>query len=314
MYSAGAYEVLFPKPWDQQTIEDLGHAGVERYRTKTIKAGDNLECEIYPIWCTQKQATEAKQLREKSREAQRNLNDRNAKKKIVRLINANFTADDICLTLSYRGAAPNLEQAKRDMQNFIRRIKTARKKLGLPPLKYVYVIEYEEDESRKKRVHHHIIMSGMDRDVAEQCWEKGWANSRRLQPDRFGLEALARYMVKAPRGARRWCCSKNLKKPVETVADRKISRRKVERIAADLEAVAPEVFEKAYPGYALLDVEIKHSDYVAGAYIYARMRKRSAPAGKGGMNGKASRASDAIGKRGAAMFVQMGGLSERGLS
>ena len=68
-------------------------------------------------------------------------------------------------------------------------------------LKYIYVIEFENGEGRKKtRVHHHVIMSGMNRDAAERLWTNGWANTRRLQPDEYGLEAPARYIVKDPKG------------------------------------------------------------------------------------------------------------------
>ncbi len=273
MYSAHYYEVLFQQLLEgPATPEELRMDRVERFRTKTIKSGEILEAEIYPIWKTQKQATEAKQLKAKSREAQQNLNDKNAKKAFERLINENFTQQDIFVTLSYAGRAPDMAQARRDMQNYIRRIKTARRQLGLPEMKYAYVIEFEE-EGHKRRIHPHIIMSGMDRDLAEQCWGKGRANSCRLQPDRYGLTALSIYVLKAPRGSRRWAASKNLKKPTETESVTKISRRKVERMAEDLETFAPKILQKVYPGYIFLDVEIKRSDYVAGAYIYARMRK-----------------------------------------
>ena len=43
-------------------------------------------------------------------------------------------------------------------------------------MKYAYVIEFGGKDGRRKRVHHHVIMSGMDRDKAEALWNgRGYA-------------------------------------------------------------------------------------------------------------------------------------------
>jgi len=229
------------------------------------------ECEIYPVWLHREEAARAK--REiGSRQAQKNLNDKNAKKTIIRKINTNFTDKDIAVDLTYKGMAPNEEQARRDIQNYIRRVKDYRKKHGLPDLKYVYVIEFDDTENSQKRIHHHLIMSSMDRDVVEKLWGKGYANSRRLQPNEFGLEGIARYITKDPRGNKRWCASRNLENPKITVADYKITKRKVEKIARN-ENCASDIFQQLYKGYVFNDINIKYSDFVSGAYLYVRMRR-----------------------------------------
>lgn len=214
-YSSSKYEFLFDRSEEitESAFERLKHSNVFRYRARTIKAGDILEVEIFPIWNTQNEVRKAKKAATK--EAQQNLNDRNAKKKLIRKINANFTGEDLCITLTYKaGFVPDEEQARRDIRNYLRRVRQWRRKNGLPELKYVYVIEYGGGDGRRKRVHHHVIMSGMDRDVAEALWQgRGWANTRRLQPDDYGLEALARYMTKEPNGGKRWAASKNLVDP-----------------------------------------------------------------------------------------------------
>ena len=283
-YSAERYEALFDRPVDGVNGADnvLRPDEPGRYRCKTIKAGDQLECEIFPIWST---ASESKKAGSAiTREAQRALNERNARKRLVRKINTNFTAADIELTLTYAGDhVPDLEEARRDMQNYIRRVKRYRKARGLPELKYVYVIEYAGVDGAPKRVHHHVIMSGMDRDEAERLWGKGRANSARLQPDEHGLEGLAKYITKSlPRfkSEKRWVCSKNLVEPTITIADTKISRRKASRLAQDADAYGKNLFEHLYPGYAFTDVEIKSSAYVAGVYIYARMRRKDGSPGR----------------------------------
>lgn len=281
-YSSSKYEFLFDRSEKitESAFERLKHRNVFKYRTRTIKAGDILEVEIFPIWNTKNEQRKAKKA--VTREAQRNLNDRNAKKKLIRKINANFTEDDICVTLTYKGGhVPDEEQARRDIRNYLRRVRQWRRKNGLPELKYVYVIEYGGADGRRKRVHHHVIMSGMDRDTAEALWQgRGWANARRLQPDDYGLEALARYMTKEPNGGKRWAASKNLVDPKITEADTKISKRKVERMAADFEEAPAEIFRKLFPGYDFNECTVKHSTYVAGAYIYAKMHRSRAPAPK----------------------------------
>jgi hypothetical protein len=279
-YSAEGYSFLF----DQQggiegcAYEVLGHQNVFRYRAKTIKAGDVLEIEVFPIWNTQDQARRAR--KHTTREAQRNLNDKNARKKIVRKINANFGEDDIAITLTYAdGFLPDQDQARRDIQNYIRRVRAYRRKLGLPEMKYVYVIEFAGDGGKPKRVHHHVIMSGMDRDEAERLWGKGFANSRRLQPNDNGFEAIARYITKERNGgSKRWCASKNLAEPKITTADRKISRRKAEKMAQDFENAPAAIFGKLFPEYDFTGCELYRSQFVGGVYIYARMiKKQTAP-------------------------------------
>lgn len=276
-YSSEHYEFLFEQSegLTEDVFEQLRHRNVFRYRTRTIKSGDILEVEAFPIWNTQNEVRRAKRLA--TREAQRNLNERNAKKKLIRKINANFTENDLCITLTYNnGFIPEEERARRDIRNYIRRVREYRRKHGLPELKYVYVIEFGGRDGRRRRVHHHVIMSGMDRDVAEALWQgRGWANSRRLQPDDYGLEALARYMTKEPNGGKRWCASRNLAEPKITESDTKISKRKVEQMAEDFESMPAAIFGKLFPDYDFNDCKVQRSDFVAGAYIYARMYRKA---------------------------------------
>lgn len=276
-YSAKNYEFLFDQPCDglkESAFEALRHKDVFRYRAKTIKSGHVLECEIYPLWNCRSEAQKARAAT--TREAQKNLNAKNARKNLTRKVNANFTEDDLCITLTYKGTVPDEEQARRDIRNYLRRVRDFRKKNGLSELKYIYVIEFEDGEGgrKKKRVHHHVIMSGMDRDTAEKIWGKGWANTRRLQPDEYGLEAIARYIVKEPAGSKRWCASRNLVDPQITKADTKLSKRQAEKLATDFDDAAPQIFGKLFPDYDFNDCEIHRSNYVAGAYIYARMHRR----------------------------------------
>ena len=109
-YSGEKYEFLFDTPageLKENTFEALRHKNVFRYRVKTIRSGDVVEVEIYPIWNTQTEARAAKTT--ESREAQKQLNKRNSAKALTRLVDNNFTENDICFYLSYAnmGEWPN---------------------------------------------------------------------------------------------------------------------------------------------------------------------------------------------------------------
>jgi hypothetical protein len=306
-HSGKKYLYLFDQPCEgvDDARKVLKHKNTSRYRTKRIYAGDHFEIECYPLWNTNNEVRNAKKAA--TREAQKDLNDKNAIKWATRLVNENFTADDLGLTLGYPGKkSPSLEEAKRDLRNYLRRAKDYFKRNDLGEFKYFFVTQYGV---RNKRIHHHGVMTGMDREIAEALW-RGWtedgskkanklskagieniqkkqhgyfgnANSISLTPDEYGLIGWSNYITKDPQGAKRWTASRNLKKPeIKPPVDNKISKRKVEQMVMDFQDKPREIFEDMFPGYEFLDIEIKRSNYVAGAYIYVRMHRRPPPAGK----------------------------------
>lgn len=243
------------------------------YREKRIYAGKILEVEVYPITIQDKK----KKRRDKEKESlqkQKNLNDKNARKHLIRLINANFTNKDLAVHLTYsdKNLPKNDKEAKRDVANYMRRLKHYRKKNNLEPLKYIAVIEYKNQESGKRvRLHHHIIINDMDRDVVEELWGKGWVNADRLQENEYGYEALGRYISKDPKGNKRWTQSKNLKKPIIKVNDSKYKRKKVYDIAKNPDDTRE--FEKLYPGYFLNECKVEFNEINGETYLYIKMRK-----------------------------------------
>lgn len=270
--------------FEQETPGALDHSGISAYRTKTIRAGDVLEAEIYPVWNTRAAYRKAGQA--VTREAQQRVNDRNSLRRMVRKVNANFTEADLHLTLTYgpdRRLPTTKQEAQRDMANFIARLNRWRKRQGMDRLRYVYVIEWSDGEGNPKRIHHHLIMSGMDRDVAERLWGKGYANADRLKPDAYGLEALVRYVLKAKkhrRGqrvdgsrGRAWSCSRGLRDPDIRTSDRRISRRRVRQMTEDFQTKPGEILEHIFPGHRLLECRIRWSPYVDGVYIYAVLHR-----------------------------------------
>lgn len=248
------------------------------YREKKIFSGKMLEIEIFPISGKEKNKTR-KEKKKYSEPKQKNLNSKNAMKHLIRLVNRNFTSKDLAVHLTYnqKNLPKTEEEARKDVTNFIRRIKHYIKKNKLPALKYIAVIEFKEPEGNQKaiRMHHHIIMSGdMDRDIVEKLWNKGRANADRLQEDDdTQFEALARYIAKDPKGKKRWLQSKNLLQPVIEPNDTKYrSRRKIENLAKCPDV--SEYFEKDQKGeYKFLEFEPKYYDEI-GWTLYVKMRKK----------------------------------------
>ncbi|MDU2670616.1 MAG: hypothetical protein E7C49_01265 [Clostridium sp.] len=245
-------------------------------REKRYKCGKYLEVEIYPISkVEQKKSRERK--KKESRKEQKNLNDKNARKKLRRILNANFDYKDLIIHLTYddKHLPENEEQAIRDRNNYLRRIKNYRKKSGLSDLKYIAVLEYSEadpkDKRTKTRIHHHIVLSGMDRDKVEELWGRGRANADRLQPGETGFEELANYISKDPKGKKRYSPSRNLIIPEGQINDYKFSYKKVYELSKN--QGEREEFEKLYPGYVYTSHEVQVNDINSGTYIYIKMRK-----------------------------------------
>lgn len=240
---------------------------------KTIVSGSLVESEVYPAYKNMCDAPRGEK-KKTSKPSQRNLNDKNAKKHFIRLLNTNFTKNDIHLTLTYSSSVPERCEAEKDVENYLRRINYACNKKGLEKPKYLAVVEYKNKDGGKARVHHHIVLScALSRDEIEGIWKKGRCNADRLKPDDFGLEGLARYIVKNTGNGKRYRSSRNLKQPKVRRSYTLLTKRKVGIIASDFEKTR-EIFEKAYSDCLFLDAKVFYSDDFDGVYIYARMRKR----------------------------------------
>lgn len=277
------YEDTFESNNMEEKIEAWARKkNIAKYRVKSIRSGKMLEVLIYPLWDTKKDKGRTKKARE-SRVEQKNLNEKNAKLNLIRLINTNFTEKDIWITTTYSNKTlpKNEGEADRNIKNYMRRLAYAAKKKGIQTFKYFYVTEYEYDPIKgTKRVHHHVIANFPDRDLAEELWDKGGrTQSRRLQPDDYGLEGLARYICKDPKGKKRYCGSKNMDKPIITVADNKITKTRASMLAVDTE-LAEKTFTKLYKGYKFNDIKSYYADDdYGGIYLHVRMVRDNSPEG-----------------------------------
>lgn len=304
---ASRYDILF----DQATGDYLAPQ-VGGIRTKIIRAGDTLELECYPLTRIGVAAKPEYQKR-RQRPGQAALNRRNAQKRVRRLLEANFTRDDFAVhptwdyntfdrnTMSYDeawrlweklGLPIDEDDARRALTNYLLRIKRRMRRAGTEKeLKYLYVMEVTCEprpaDPNPMPAHYHFHLAihapGLSREELEDLWGHGYANSDRLDFHDNGLAALANYITKqngierldgSGRKLRRWGHSRNLKEPDVRVSDRKVSRRRAAMIAQDVQLRGAEIFERLYPGYRCMETPtVRYSDFVAGAYIFARLRR-----------------------------------------
>lgn len=222
--------------------------------------------------------------------------------KFEQLVHANFGAGDyhICCTYEledYEGdrsqiAERTREDAKREIRNYLKRLKRLLKRHGCDMGAFRWIVCTVTKESMKEAAnprpdthHHHLLISGIPdhlRTEAEELWDLGYCNADRLRDSAdTGIARVAGYIARQEgnangerAGEKSYSCSRNIIRPEEKASDAKISRRRVSLIAADVQANGKEIFEKIYPGYRVGrdDVRVLVSEFVAGAYIWARLR------------------------------------------
>ena len=274
-----------------------------KYREKIYRCGEYLEVDVFPAFGKAQGRRKAKY--KPTSEMQARLNQRNAERYLTRLLNMNFTEDDISVTLTYQDKylPDTLEEAERDVYNFLRKLKRLRKKKGLPEIVYVKI-------AGPGRFHFHIPMSGgiTDKEL-QKLWPYGYANVIHFEFNENGIEGHARYIAKQfeglddidifsmfdinedtgevnevqsaerrvhrNKGKRRYSCSRNIKRPVAEEHDGRISQAKVEELAT-VDSSSRAAFEKMYPGYCLADCKPYYNTENGGYYLHVRMYRADA--------------------------------------
>ena len=266
-------------------------------REKKIKSGPLLEVDFFPVWADGRRMPSRAPKTKRSTAAQQKYNDIQMRKKAIRDINANFDNQDIFMHITYeQSKAPqSYEEALRDADNYLRRIKRRReaelikcnKLLHLhpyeealkkqirkleAPFKYYYSIEEVQYKTgmyagRSNWHFHMFITGGLARDTYEDIWPNGVrVNADRFQPERFGPEAAARYITKDAKGRRRIKHSRNLTKPETKVKDASFSRRGVE-LLAKRRADDAAYWEKRYKGYKFIRTFPRYNEYNGHWYL-----------------------------------------------
>lgn len=288
------YEAAYKKSMEdihEWFVEQLSsHRKKAVYALKEITAGEQLEIEIYPQFRSMDEVPpEGRRVVKDNSKAQKNLNDKNARKYVERLINQNFTDRDIWLTLTYddEHLPPDgdIDTAIKNVQKYIRRVNYQRKKRGLQNAKYVYVTEYNPDA--EIRWHHHIVMDGdLDMDTVEACWKQSSRNEvRRLNKDENGLSGMANYLVKEKkriRSEKRWNSSQGLqdpdirvvhsKRPTAGAAYKQIGTY-VDRMVKDRNEIK-NILAGWYPDFTFTTAGVFYNEINFMFYVNARLRRK----------------------------------------
>ena len=175
------------------------------YKTE-IWSGDVYEAEIYFSPRTAGKSIRRGANRETSCLKQQENNLRQARKKLARLINSNFSRRDIFVTLTYVNEPGG--EARRYLVNFLRRERNRRRRVGEMELKYIAVTE-----SSATRTHHHIIMNAAAIEELTRLWPHGRVILSALDND-ADYTGLAHYITKESGQGKRWSQSRNLQKPI----------------------------------------------------------------------------------------------------
>ena len=184
--------------------------------------------------------------------------------------------------------------ARRAFGNLLKRIRYHMARTGGDPaeLKYLYVLEttHEPRDTDPNplpphfHIHAVIHAPGLSREQLKALWGCGFVRADELSLRDEGAARLATYLTKregkrAERThsarVRRWAGSRNLREPKVTVSDRTMSRRRAMKVATDVMQWGRQIFEQLYPEYRCVELpEVHFSDFVAGAYIRASLRRR----------------------------------------
>lgn len=153
--------------------------------------------------------------------ARQKINRRTCWQKCEMTLAANFDADDLFITLTYRDAPATRDAAVRHLGEFLRRLRAARAARG-ERLIYVKNAEHIRDDGTEGRWHHHIVVNATGRDYEEirELWSS-WGDNVDFEPLLSGRESYqtrALYLCKEkpPVGKQTWTPSRGLAKPKRT--------------------------------------------------------------------------------------------------
>ena len=244
-------------------------------KRKNVKVKESLEIlkvSVYPIFDDKEKAKSRKSKKRQSKIEQKNLNEKNAKEYFCRKAQCNFDTSDYVwhITFADEYRPKTEEESDKIFKNLIISVNRYRKKVGLERARYMAVIEHGEDG----KIHWHILIDGdVHRDILETFWKKGTSNIDRLQQDEEGIRKLCRYMLKDPKGKKRYKCSRgNLQEPpTPIINDNKYTRRQMIKMVTN--QPTKEEIESMYPGYILTNFNILENKDYGGIYMNITMRR-----------------------------------------
>lgn len=179
------------------------------YIERTIRSGRLLEIDRYFAATNGNRAPRGRKENLTSEE-QQEINDRQAQRRLLRLINTNFDGRRGDLFLSWtHEVGPTEQEARKAVTMAIRKMRRLRKELGLEELKYILVTECQSG-----RWHHHMVVNGgLTLLQLNEIWGgQGGTTASVLWDD---VQHLAKYLVEGykPRRGNRAVVPDNAKRP-----------------------------------------------------------------------------------------------------
>lgn len=198
-------------------------------RKEVIVAGSLISCRIYDS--RKRVPGEKRQKKSKpTKKAVMEINRRNAERELMLKLHHNFGPGDLHVVLTYAGEEPTMEQAKKEVENFLKRLRRYFRKKDMT-LKWIMVTEY-----KNKRIHHHMILSQMDTYDLEKLWTAGKARPTHLEGS-GDYRKLAAYLIKETEktfrqpdayAKQRYSCSRTVVNPPKKT-DERISPSQIEK-------------------------------------------------------------------------------------
>ena len=197
------------------------------YRERVIHAGPTIEViDTYPTQFGDNLVRAGRERGKGTPEAQKRYNRELAKRELTRLINTNFVADDLWITLTYeRETRPESKEAAKVMlSKFMRKLRREYRKAGIE-LKALKRTAYGE----RGALHHHLIINqGVPTRVITRLWREVTGASNKAHPPFYvplypdgEFSCLAAYLVdqmdisEDEYCERKWTGTRNLEKPWE---------------------------------------------------------------------------------------------------
>ena len=222
-----------------------------------------------------------------TKEAQEWGNKRRSKEYFFYLIHENFTVEDNRLDLDFKpeNMPKNEAELKRVMRNFIIRLRRKYEKYGIE-LKLVWIPEISE----AGRYHiHGFITGGVPIEEIRKAWALGRANCTKFQYDQHGLAAYNQYVQKDPILSKRWCATKNLKKPKERTSDYSLRQKDVAAVRSEdfreleqrlkgwkVVEAGEEWEEPSVFNWSAVEATVKDNAINGLPYLYIRLCRRDA--------------------------------------
>lgn len=188
------------------------------YKQEICKAGKTTQYSFYySIRCDRKEGSRRKK-ENKTCEAQKKVNTRQAEKKLTWILDENFCGRDLYVTWSYQKdkRPENADAMKKDTEKLLRKLRKLYKAEG-KVLKYVWVAERGE----RGAAHVHMVLNEIEAHKLKDCWDKGFITIKPMDDD-GNYRRLAAYFIKYSDktmkteeglGGKRYNSSKNLKIP-----------------------------------------------------------------------------------------------------